>query len=461
MATILVIEDNDTMREGMEKILSKMGHDVFLARGGQEGLKMYEEQPVDFVLADMKMEGLSGMDVLERIRARNPEALVTIITAYGTIETAVEAMRKGAFDFLTKPFSQELFKMKVNMALDFANISQQNKRLAEMNEYLQLGEDEIVRGEIIGSSPPIKAIFEKIRKVAVTDSTVLISGESGTGKELIARAVHEQSRRASHPFIKVNCSALAEGVLESELFGHEKGAFTGAIRQKAGRFELADKGSLFLDEVGDMSAFIQLKLLRVLQEREFERVGGTRTLQVDVRIMCATNKNLLEEIRANRFREDLYYRINAFPIEVPPLRDRPDDIPELGSHFLKKLRQRTRKSVKSLTPEALEKLKRHRWPGNIRELENVLEQAMVLSEGDVISANDLPTFRDVPGIEAAPSIANTEGRPLDEILEDMERELIKNAYHKAKFVKTETARILGIKTSALYYKLEKYGLLQP
>ena len=376
MATILVIEDNDTMREGMEKILSKMGHDVFLARGGQEGLKMYEEQPVDFVLADMKMEGLSGMDVLERIRARNPEALVTIITAYGTIETAVEAMRKGAFDFLTKPFSQELFKMKVNMALDFANISQQNKRLAEMNEYLQLGEDEIVRGEIIGSSPPIKAIFEKIRKVAVTDSTVLISGESGTGKELIARAVHEQSRRASHPFIKVNCSALAEGVLESELFGHEKGAFTGAIRQKAGRFELADKGSLFLDEVGDMGAFIQLKLLRVLQEREFERVGGTRTLQVDVRIMCATNKNLLEEIRANRFREDLYYRINAFPIEVPPLRDRPDDIPELVSHFLKKLRQRTRKSVKSLTPEALEKLKRHRWPGNIRELENVLEQAM-------------------------------------------------------------------------------------
>ena len=459
MGNILVIEDNDTMREGMEKIIAKMGHQVFQARNGYEGLKTFEETPIDLVLTDMKMEGMSGLEVLEKVRARDPDALVTIMTAFGTIETAVEAMKKGAIDFLTKPFSQDLLRAKVNLAMGYQSLSDANRRLSRENELLRAESAlEYDVSEMVGQAPRMQETFARARKIARSDSSVLVTGESGTGKELVARAIHFQSDRAGQPFIKVNCSALAEGVLESELFGHEKGSFTGAVKRKLGRFELADKGSIFLDEIGDISPVIQLKLLRVLQEREFERVGGTQTIRVDVRFICATNRNLLDEIQAGRFREDLYYRVNTVPLQLPPLRERSEDIPGLVDHFLRKLRVRTKKEVRGVAPDALEALRRHGWPGNIRELENVIEQAMVLCDGDVLDASDLPLFGNAsPKKSDLSSVLGQ--KPLPDILDDIERDLIKEAYQRAGQVKTETARLLGIKTSALYYKLEKYGLI--
>jgi two-component system response regulator HydG len=459
MGNVLVVEDNETMREGMEKILTKMGHRVFQARNGYEGLKLFEENAVDLVLTDLKMEGMSGIDVLERVKAKDPDALVILLTAFGTIETAVEAMKKGAIDFITKPFSQDLLRAKVGLAMGVQSLSDQNRRLARENEVLRAEKaEEYNPDEIVGTSAPMRDVLTRVRKIARSDSSVLITGESGTGKELIARAIHFQSDRAGRPFIKVACSALAEGVLESELFGHEKGSFTGALKRKLGRFELADTGSIFLDEVGDISATIQLKLLRVLQEREIERVGGNQTLRVDVRFICATHRDLAAEIRAGRFREDLYYRINTVPLHLPPLRDRPEDVPPLVDHFVRKLRGRTKKEVRGLAPDALDALRRHAWPGNIRELENVIEQAMVLAESDTIAAADLPLL--APSDAGKADLTATLGRkPLPDILEDIERDLIRAAYGRANQVKTETARLLGIKTSALYYKLEKYGLI--
>jgi two-component system response regulator HydG len=459
MGNVLVVEDNETMREGMAKILAKMGHRVFQARNGYEGLKLVDENAVDLVLTDLKMEGMTGIEVLERVKAKDPDALVILLTAFGTIETAVEAMKKGAIDFITKPFSQDLLRAKVDLAMGVQSLSDQNRRLARENEVLRAEKaEEYNPDEIVGPSAAMGEVLARVRKIARSDSSVLITGESGTGKELIARAIHFQGDRAGRPFIKVACSALAEGVLESELFGHEKGSFTGALKRKLGRFELADTGSIFLDEVGDISPTIQLKLLRVLQEREFERVGGTQTIRVDVRFICATNRDLPAEIRAGRFREDLYYRINAVPLHLPPLRERPEDVPPLVEHFVRKLRARTKQAVKGVTPDALDALRRHPWPGNIRELENVIEQAMVLAESDTIAAADLPLL--APGDAAKADLTAALGRkPLPELLDDIERDLIRAAYRRANQVKTETARLLGIKTSALYYKLEKYGVI--
>ena len=460
MAKILIVEDNDTMREGMQTIITRMGHEVFGASGGQMGLNIFDEEGgFDFVLTDLKMEGMDGMQVLENVKERDADCVVVIITAYGTIETAVEAIKKGAFDFITKPFSQEVLRLKVNQALEVSELKNVKARLEGETEYLRTQEKESFGfGEMIGKSEAMLDIIETIRKVSTSDSTVFIHGESGTGKELIARAIHYTSPRADNPFIKVNCSALAEGVLESELFGHEKGSFTGAIKRKLGRFELADQGTLFLDEIGDISPMIQLKLLRMLQEREFERVGGMATIKVDVRVICATNKNLMEEIQRGHFREDLYYRMHIVPIEVPSLRERKEDIPDLVQHFIGKLMGRTRKSIKGIASDALKVLNLYNWPGNIRELENVIEQSMVLCEGTRIEPTDLPSF--VAAVHSLPSYRLQLGKkPLNEILEDLERELIKEAYEKAGKIKTETAKLLGVKTSALYYKLEKYGLI--
>lgn len=460
MAKILIVEDNDTMREGMHTIITKMGHHVYGATGGQVGVNIFDEEGgFDFVLTDLKMEGVDGIEVLEKVKKRDPDCVVVIITAYGTIETAVEAIKKGAFDFITKPFSQDVLRLKVNQAIEMSELKNAKARLEGETEYLRGQEKESFNfGEMIGQSESMKKIIETIKKVSTSDSSVFIQGESGTGKELIARAIHYSSPRADKPFIKVNCSALAESLLESELFGHEKGSFTGAIKRKLGRFELADKGTLFLDEIGDLSPMIQLKLLRVLQEREFERVGGTSTIKVDVRVICATNKDLVEQIQKGVFRDDLYYRLHIVPIDLPPLRERKDDIQDLVRHFLGKLEKRTRKSIKKISPGATKILTDYNWPGNIRELENVMEQSMVLCEGEVLEADDLPGF--VNAVHSLPSYRLQLGKkPLNEILEDLERELIKEAFEKAAHVKTETAKTLGIKTSALYYKLEKYGLL--
>ncbi|MCZ7582148.1 MAG: sigma-54 dependent transcriptional regulator [Deltaproteobacteria bacterium] len=459
MSRIIVIDDNDTMREGMEMIIRRMGHDVSGASSGAQGLELFGAGGVDLVLTDLKMEGMDGIEVAERVRSAEPDCQVLLITAFGTIETAVEAIKKGAYDFIQKPFSQDVLRMKITQALEFRHLTQAKEKLEQENKYLREAERaEYAIDQMIGESEVLKDIFKTIEKVALGDSTVFIHGESGTGKELIARAIHEQSPRKERPFIKVNCSALAEGIMESELFGHEKGSFTGAIRRKLGRFELADGGTLFLDEIGDISPMIQLKLLRVIQEREFERVGGQQTLTVDVRIICATNKDLKEEVSQSRFREDLYYRLHIIPIDVPPLRERKGDIPLLAQHFMKKLATRTRKNIASLNEDALRALVNYPWPGNIRELENVIEQTMVLCDADHIRKDDLPSF--VVNEEHPTALRAQLGeRPLTDILEDMERRLIIEAYEKSGKVKTETAKLLGVKTSALYYKLEKYGLL--
>ncbi len=459
MAKILVIDDNETMREGMETIISRMGHQTFGAAGGQEGVSLLEGSAFDLVLTDLKMEGMDGIEVLTRARQIHPEAVVILITAFGTIEVAVEAIKKGAYDFIQKPFSQDQLRLKVAQALDFTQLAKKNELLEEQNRYLRKAESaHYAIEEIIGDSSALADIMKTVKKVAQGDSTVFIHGESGTGKELVARAIHELSPRGDKPFIKVNCSALAEGIMESELFGHEKGSFTGAIKRKLGRFELADGGTLFLDEIGDISAVIQLKLLRVLQEREFERVGGQQTIGVDVRVICATNKDIKDEVQKGHFREDLFYRLHIIPIHLPPLRERKEDIPKLVDHFLTKLTQRTRKEIHGIEPAAMRALADYPWPGNIRELENVIEQTMVLCEARSIRRDDLPSFLFQEA--SMPTLRSQLGKkPLNEILDDLERGLIKEAYEKSGQVKTETAKILGIKTSALYYKLEKYGLL--
>jgi two-component system, NtrC family, response regulator HydG len=451
MAQVLVIEDNETMREAIKQVLSRIGHDVRVANGGKSGIRMFEESTPDFTITDLKMEDMDGMDVLKSIRAASPDALIMIITAFGTIETAVEAMKVGAFDFITKPFSPELLRIKVGAGLELLKTKAENKFLRSE-----------IRGDypesMVGSSGAIGRLMSQISKVAPTDSTVLITGESGTGKELVARALHNQSQRADKPFIKVDCAALAEGVMESELFGHERGSFTGASQRKAGRFELADGGTIFLDEVGEISPHVQLKLLRVLQDRSFERVGGNRTIRVDVRVITATNKNLPQEIKAGRFREDLFYRLQVVPLHIPPLRDRKDDIPVLTDFFLERLAAKSGKRL-TLSDSVREAFLRYDWPGNIRELEHLLEQLQVLGSGETVDIQALPEALKKPnnhvhlGVELPTSEVG-----LTAALEELEKQLILRAYNQAGGVKTRTAEILGIKTSALYYKLEKYGI---
>lgn len=459
MSNILVIEDNDTMREGVIQIISRMGHFVLGVNNGREGIAVTKREKIDFVITDLKMNELNGLQVLEEIKKIDNDIVVMIMTAYGSIELAVEAMKKGAFDFITKPFSQDVLRVKVQKAIELRNMVFENSRLQNMNNYYFEQEEKSYNfNEIVGSSTKIVEIMEMIKKVSKSDSSVFISGESGTGKELVARAIHYNSLRKDKPFIRVNCSALAESLLESELFGHEKGSFTGALKRKLGRFELADTGTIFLDEVGDFSPNIQLKLLRVLQEREFERVGGTQTIKVNVRVISATNKDLMENVKNGLFREDLYYRLHIVPIFIPPLRERRSDIKLLANYFLDKLSNENSKNKKVFSQAAMEKIESYYFPGNIRELENIVEQAYVLSEGDSIVESAIPICID-KNKSKSPFEIIEEGLTLNEALEKLERQMIEAAYEKAKGVKAETARLLGVKTSALYYKLEKYGLI--
>jgi len=467
MASVLVIDDNETIREGVATVIARMGHKAFIAEDGATGMKLFKSRRVDFTITDLKMEGMDGIEVLKAILEKDEDAVVMLITAFGTVETAVDTMKLGAFDFVTKPFTPDVLKAKVNQALEVAKIKKERNRLRAENKILrkeaQAGAD---FASMVGSSPAMQEVFSTIKKVAKSDSTVLITGESGTGKELVARAIHDQSRRHEGPFIKVNCGALAETLLESEMFGHEKGAFTGATRCKLGRFELADGGSIFLDEIGEITPTLQLKLLRVLQEQEFERVGGEETVSVDSRIIAATNQNLEALVREGAFREDLYYRLHIVPVQLPPLRERPQDIGDLARHFLAKLADRTGKQLSGITDEALQLLQLYRWPGNVRELENVIEQAMVFSEGEILEDSDLPSNLGQKKVttsilkqESDGSLRiNLSSASLPEILDEVERTLIFNAYEQAGKVKTETARLLGVKTSALYYKLEKYEI---
>lgn len=465
MAQLLIIDDNESMREGLELLLRKRGHRTLSARGGEEGLRLLAEEGADLIITDLKMSQIDGLTVLRRARETHPDTEVLVITGFGTVETAVEAMKLGAADFLTKPFSSEEFAIKVERLLKEretrTRLTRENIALRVENQALK-EEGDPRYGEIVGDSTAMTSIFRWIERVSRSDSTVIIYGESGTGKELVARALHARSPRASGPFVRVNCGALAEGLLDSELFGHERGAFTGADRKRRGRFEMAHGGTLFLDEIATVSPATQVRLLRVLQERELERVGGEEMIEVDVRIVAATNTPPEKLRNGDGFREDLFYRLHVVPITLPPLRERTSDIPLLVRHFLEKLRARTGSRVTHVSSAAMSLLQAHDWPGNVRELENVVERALVLADGPALEVADLPALGSTSPLIVSP----TEGPPvipeggvdLTGVVEGMEEKLIREALDRADGVKAEAARLLGLKPSALYYKMEKYGI---
>lgn len=383
METILIVDDEKNYLLVLEDLLAEEGYQVITADQGQTALEMIGMHDLNAVITDMKMPGMDGMTLLERVHTSYPDLPVIMMTAYGSVEKAVEAMRKGAFDYILKPFKNEELKVTVRKAIDHYYLVCQNERLKkELQGRYQFS-------NIIGKSAPMQRIYQLIEKVAPTKATVLVTGDSGTGKELIARAIHYNSPRRDLPFISVNCGALPETLLESELFGHEKGAFSGAVSQRKGRFELADKGTLFLDEISEMSTPLQVKLLRILQEMEFERVGGSQTLKIDVRVVAASNRNLKDEVAASRFRGDLFYRLNVVHVHLPALRERTDDIPMLVNHFLKKFSQEGEPEL-TISGGALRCLLEYPWPGNVRELENVIERAVILSNGQEIMEKDLP-----------------------------------------------------------------------
>jgi two-component system response regulator HydG len=457
MSRILIIDDNETLGSGVVLMVERMGHEGAAVTSGPEGLARLAEQSFDLVITDYRMDDMDGQQVLEAVKTRAPETDVMMMTAYGSIELAVEAMKCGAIDFITKPFPHDGLRLKIEKVLEYRAARRDRERLGEQNRYLREEIDGRYNfGEIIGESAQIHKVLAAVQKVAVTDSSVLVYGESGTGKELVARAVHYQSNRREGSFVKVNCGALPTELVESELFGHEKGAFTSAVKQKKGKFELAAGGTIFLDEIGDVPLETQVKLLRVLQEKQFDRVGGEQTLDADVRVVAATNRPLKQMVAEGTFREDLYYRLEVIPLRLPPLRERREDIRLLVDHFMVKKCGEMNIPLRRLSDEALKGLVRYPWPGNVRELENVIERTIVLADGEKIDYHDLPLTFDEAGRDdqaVAPG-----AMPLNERLDEIEREMIAQAMQETNHVKTKAASLLGIKTSALYYKLDKYGL---
>ncbi|MBI5167656.1 MAG: sigma-54-dependent Fis family transcriptional regulator [candidate division NC10 bacterium] len=443
---VLVIDDEEAQRGLIAGFFKKQGLEVAAAEGGSQGLERLQKEPFDLVLVDYRMPGISGLEVLREVKRVNPEIPVIVMTAYGTIETAVQAMKEGAYDYLTKPVDLDDLWHRIERARERQWLLAENR---ELKERLQ---ERYHFDQIIGESGKMQEVLALVHRVSNSGATVLIRGESGTGKELIAKAIHYNSPRAEGPFIKVNCAALPENLLESELFGHEKGAFTGAVSSRIGRFEAADKGTIFLDEIGDLSPSLQVKLLRVLQEREFERLGSNRTIKVDVRIIAATNRDLEAVVRGGRFREDLYYRLNVVPISIPPLRERREDLPPLMDHFLTKLSLENRKTITGLTREARDALMRYEYPGNVRELENILERAVVLARSETIGLSDLPISLQEP------KAGEETEKSLPSLLEGIERRMIVEALQKSQGVQTKAAELLGISERMLRYKLKKYGI---
>ena len=460
MARVLIIDDHDAIREGLELLLRKHGHRTYSAENGRQGLDLLSEHGAELVVTDLRMAGMDGIEVLRQVRAQAPETDVMMITAFGTVDRAVEAMKLGAVDFITKPFSPEEFAVKVGRLLrereERDELRRENVALRIENTSLK-EQTEARYGQIIGEAPAMKRVYDWIGRVAPSESTVMIYGESGTGKELVARAIHASSSRRDGPFVRVNCGALAESLLDSELFGHEKGAFTGADRRRRGRFELADGGTIFLDEIATISTMTQVRLLRVIQERELERVGGEKTIPVDVRIIAATNTPADELLASEDFRKDLFYRLHVVPIVLPPLRNRVEDIPLLVDHFIAKLRKRTNSGVGGVETKAMDRLSSYAWPGNVRELENVIERALLLADGATIDAGDLPAMNAGEVVSRADDLPEG-GKNLNEVVEGIEERLLRQALERAGGVKAEAARLLGLKSSAFYYKLEKYGI---
>ena len=446
---ILVADDEESHRIMLRAVLQEEGYEVAGAADGPEAIRVVEQEPFDLVLLDIRMPGMDGVEALTEIRKISPYIPVLMMTAYASVKTAVEALKAGAFDYLIKPLDIDELKILIEKALEHYHLREENLVLRE-----RMG-DRFNFSKMIGKSRKMVELFDLLAQVAPTDATVLILGESGTGKELVANSIHHNSRRASQPFIKVSCAALPETLLESELFGHEKGAFTGAIARREGRFQLAHRGTIFLDEVGEMSAATQTKILRVLQEKEFEPLGGTRTVKVDVRVIAATNKDLASEVKEGRFREDLYYRLNVVPVSIPPLRTRKDDISVLAAHFLYLYREKNQKELKEFSPKALDLLVRYDWPGNIRELENCIERAVIMARGEVIAPVDLP-----PQIQAISPGKEEPGVhfPLGISLQDAEKALILKTLEDTGGNRSRAAEILGINRRTLQIKLKEYGV---
>ena len=452
MANILIVEDEPRMRRLLEISLSEDGHSVHTSGDAESGLQHLRKASVDLVVTDLKLPGMNGLEFLQEGKRLNPALPFIVMTAYGSVETAVDAMKAGASDYVLKPFTMAEMKLVINKELDVQQVRDENVRLKEA-----LGKRYHFQN-IVGRSKKMQEVLALVERVAPTNSTVLIGGESGVGKDLIARAIHQNSRRASGPFIKINSTAIPDTLFESELFGFERGAFTGALASKPGKFELADKGTLFLDEIGDVPTAIQVKLLRVLQEREFERLGGTKTLKVDIRMIAATNRDLRAALEEGTFREDLYYRLNVVPIDIPPLREHKEDIPDLVNHFLARFAADNEKEIEGITPAALDALMEYHWPGNIRQLENSVERAVALSSGRMIDEKDiyLDTRRSKPAAMSASS--TTQFLPEGMTLEQWEDNMIREALRRANGNKSQAARLLGLSRNALRYRLGKLGV---
>ena len=446
---ILVIDDDESLRRVLEYTLQEEGYEVFTAASGEEGLALFEERQPALVITDMKMPGLNGFQVLKEVKERSAEALVIIVTAFGEVDAAVKAMKLGAYDFITKPLSRDELKLTVKKALQLLGLTAENRQLREK----LAGRDDLKN--LVGMSPKMERLFASVRKVADTEATVLITGESGTGKELVARAIHSLSSRKSAPFIAINCAAIPRDLLESELFGHTKGAFTGAVKDRVGKFQLADRGTLFLDEVGDLPVELQPKLLRALQERIVEPLGGSKAQKIDVRVVAATNQDLEGAIADGSFREDLYYRLSVIPIHLPPLRERKEDIPLLVRHFTNKFGQ----ANVTFTKGTLDALATYSWPGNVRELENAIERLLIMRRGDEIGQDDLPgkILDERTNKKRMIFVLPDEGYPL----EQLEKEVVEESLTRNNWNQTAAARFLGIPRHVLVYRMEKYGIVTP
>ena len=451
---ILVVDDEPGAVEILTDLLTKENYDVVIAQDGGKALEILKESVFDLVLTDLNMPNLDGLGLLQELRKMNVETMSIVLTGCGTIDNAVAAMKIGAFDYITKPFKIDEMVLTVKRALEYASLKKENKSLK------RLVDKEYGFENFIGSCEGMQQVFSLIRKVSDTDTTILVQGESGTGKELVARAIHCNSQRSNAPLIPINCAAIPRNLLESELFGHVKGAFTGATISRVGRFEMADGGTLFLDEIAEMPPELQVKILRVLQTQQFERVGGTKTIQVNIRIIAATNKDLEKEIQEGRFREDLFYRLNVIPIHLPPLRERVLDIPILTDHFLKRFNHEKKRNIKGLTKETMAYLESYPWPGNVRELENLIERMIILAEGEWIGLDDLPEKLHAPlKSPAIPSLdIPAQGIFLNKAIDNFENDLILKAMKMSGGVKSKAAKLLSLNRTTLVEKIKKKNI---
>ncbi len=454
---ILVIDDSPEILTLFSEYLRAEGYEVDTSADGASGIEMVEKKSYDLIISDLKMPGMDGMRVLEFAMEHSPDSICIILTGYGTVKNAVEAIKMGAFDYLTKPVKMDEIMVTLRRALEYRNLKLENINLKNQLRKKYKFEN------IIGDHEKMQKVFEIVEKVADTDSTILILGESGTGKELIAKAIHYNSYRRERPFVPVNCAAIPSELLESELFGHEKGAFTNAIRTRIGRFELANGGTVFLDEIGDMNPLLQSKLLRVLQEKQFERVGGIKTIKTDIRIIAATHQDLKQAVQQKKFREDLYYRLNVIPVRIPPLRERKTDIPLLAHHFLDHFNRSKKKRIRAIEDFAMEGLIGYEWPGNVRELENTIERVVILVDHDVIAAADLPEkFHALPQPEPPQTVEiPEEGISLDTAVNEFEKNLILQALMKTGWVKNKAARLLNLNRTTLIEKIKRQNLQRP